>query len=156
MDSDYFSVLRIPLLQGRLLTRPEVLRGAHLAVISRTFAKRYFPDSDPIGRQILPAELSQVPHSLLVAPSMDQPHPVIGVVGDVRNAGLHRPILPLGVYPVVHPRSPGRKHFDSNHRRQSHSAASCHQRQYPCTQSEPGSQLCLLAGRVSFHLCLVA
>ena len=99
IDSDYFSVLRIPLLQGRLLSREEVLRGAHLAVISRTFAQRYFPSSDPIGRQILPAELSQVPSSMLRAPNMGQPYQVIGVVGDVRNAGLHRPIVPQAYIP---------------------------------------------------------
>jgi predicted permease len=107
VDSDYFSVLRIPLLQGRLLTRPEVLRGAHLAVISRTFAQRYFSDSDPIGRQILPGELSQVPHSMLMAPGMDQPYRVIGVVGDVRNAGLHRPILPQAYIPSSILAAPG-------------------------------------------------
>src|SRR6185437_7887584 len=100
VDSDYFSVLRIPLLQGRLLTREEVLRGAHLAVISRTFAQRYFSGSDPIGRQILPAELSQVPHSLLQAPNMGQPYRVIGGVGDVRNDGLHRPIIPQAYLPA--------------------------------------------------------
>lgn len=99
VSSEYFSVLRIPLLQGRTLTREEVLRGAHLAVISKTFAQRYFPDSDPIGRQILPTELSQVPSTLLLAPNMDQPYQVIGVVGDVRNDGLHRPILPQAYIP---------------------------------------------------------
>ncbi|HEY6375445.1 MAG TPA: ADOP family duplicated permease, partial [Edaphobacter sp.] len=99
VGSEYFSVLRIPLLQGRTPTREEVLRGAHLAVISKTFAQRYFPDSDPIGRQILPTELSQVPHALLLAPNMDQPYEVIGVVGDVRNDGLHRPVLPQAYIP---------------------------------------------------------
>jgi predicted permease len=99
VGSEYFSVLRIPLLQGRTLTREEVLRGAHVAVISKTFAQLYFPDSDPIGRQILPTELSQVPHTVLLAPNMDQPYEVIGVVGDVRNDGLHRPILPQAYIP---------------------------------------------------------
>jgi predicted permease len=99
VSSEYFSVLRIPLLQGRTPTREEVLRGAHVAVISKTFAQRYFPDADPIGRQILPTELSQVPHALLLAPNMDQPYEVIGVVGDVRNDGLHRPVLPQAYIP---------------------------------------------------------
>jgi predicted permease len=99
VSSEYFSVLRIPLLQGRTLTREEIVRGAHLMVISKTFAKIYFPDSDPIGRQILPVELSQVPHSLLFAPNIDQPYQVIGVVGDIRNDGLHRPILPQAYIP---------------------------------------------------------
>jgi predicted permease len=99
VDSEYFSVLRIPLLQGRTLTREEILRGAHFAVVSKTFVKRYFPDSDPIGRQIIPTELSQVPHFLLVAPNANQPYQIIGVVGDVRNDGLHRPILPQAYIP---------------------------------------------------------
>ena len=99
VSSEYFSVLRIPLLQGRTLTREEILRGAHVAVISKTFAQRYFPDSDPIGRQILPIELSQVPRTLLRASDIDQPYQVIGVVGDVRNDGLHRPILPQAYIP---------------------------------------------------------
>ncbi len=99
VSADYFSVLRIPLLQGRLLTRDEVLRGAHVAVISKTFAQIYFPGSDPIGRQILPTKLSQVPKTLLSAQNMGQPFEIVGVVGDVRNDGLHRPILPQAYIP---------------------------------------------------------
>jgi ABC-type antimicrobial peptide transport system permease subunit len=99
VSSEYFSVLRIPLLEGRTFTRAEVLRAVHLAVISKTFAQRYFPNSDPIGRQILPTQLSQVPSTLLRGPNMDQPYQVIGVVGDVRNDGLHRPILPQAYVP---------------------------------------------------------
>jgi predicted permease len=99
VSSEYFSVLRIPLLEGRTFTRAEVLRAAHFAVISKTFAQRYFPNSDPIGRQILPTELSQVPSTLLRAPDINQPYQVIGVVGDVRNDGLHRPILPQAYVP---------------------------------------------------------
>jgi len=94
VSSEYFSVLRIPLLQGRTLSRDEVVRGAHVAVISKTFAQLYFPGSNPIGRQILPTKLSLVPKTLLVAPNIDQPYEVIGVVGDVRNDGLHRAIRP--------------------------------------------------------------
>src|SRR6202042_2687669 len=33
IDPGYFSVLHIPLVEGRLWDRPEILRGAHLAVI---------------------------------------------------------------------------------------------------------------------------
>jgi predicted permease len=107
VGSEYFSALRIPVLQGRTLTREEVLRGAHLAVISKTFAQRYFPGADPIGRLILPTQLSQVPHTLLLAPNMDQPYQVVGVVGDVPNDGLHRPILPQAYIPSSILVSPG-------------------------------------------------
>jgi predicted permease len=94
VGSEYFSVLRIPLLEGRTLTRDEVLRGVHVAVISKTFAQRYFPNSDPIGKEIVPTEISQVPSALPRAPNVNQPYQVIGVVGDVRNDGLHHPSLP--------------------------------------------------------------
>jgi ABC-type antimicrobial peptide transport system permease subunit len=38
---------------------------------------------------------------------MDQPYRVIGVVGDVRNAGLHRPILPQAYIPSSILAAPG-------------------------------------------------
>jgi predicted permease len=107
VDSEYFSVLRIPLLQGRTLTREDVLRGAHVAVISKTFARRYFPGSDPIGRLMIPTELTHVPHTLLFSPNVAQPYQVVGVVGDVRNDGLHRPILPQAYIPASILVSPG-------------------------------------------------
>jgi len=96
---EYFSVLRIPLLEGRTLTREDMLRGTHVAVISKSFAQRYLPGTDPIGKLIVPTELTQVPHTLLFSPNIDQPFQVIGVVGDVRNDGLHRPILPQAYIP---------------------------------------------------------
>jgi predicted permease len=101
IDADYFGVQRIPILQGRSLSRSEVLRGAHLAVVTETFAKRYLPNTNPIGHQIVPTEFEQAsthaavsPNHPLIAPNPDQPYEIIGVVGDTRNDGLHRPILP--------------------------------------------------------------
>ena len=101
IGAEFFSVLHIPILQGRTLTREEVARGANLAVISKNFADRYFPGTDPIGRQILPMHLSQLPPQLTLtaAPNFHQPYQIIGVVGDVRNDGLHRPILPQAYIP---------------------------------------------------------
>jgi len=107
VGSDYFSVLRIPILEGRTLTPEEVLRGAHFAVISKTFAQRYFPGTDPIGRLILPTELGQVPRELLRSPEIDQSYQIVGVAGDVRNDGLHRPILPQAYIPSSILSSPG-------------------------------------------------
>ncbi len=94
VGEEYFSVTHIPLLRGRSLTREEGLRGAHLAVISETFAREYFAGSDPIGKAVLPVGLSHLPSELMVAPNPDQPYQIVGVVGDVRNDGLHRPTLP--------------------------------------------------------------
>jgi predicted permease len=94
VSADYFAVQRIPLLQGRTITRAEVLRGAHLTVVSQTFVQRYLAGSDPIGHQVVPVELQHGFPQALTAPNPEQPYEIVGVVGDVRNDGLHQPIQP--------------------------------------------------------------
>ena len=97
VSADYFSLLRIPLLEGRLPTREEVNRGAKVAAVNKTFVDHYFAGANPIGRLILPTRLSELPSRLLVAPNLNQAFEIVGVVGDIRNDGLHRTTLP-GVY----------------------------------------------------------
>ena len=94
VSADYFAVQRIPLLQGRTFSRAEVLRGAHLTVVNQTFVQRYFSGSSPIGHLVLPADLPHPTAYGLNAPNPEQPYEIVGVVGDVRNDGLHKPIQP--------------------------------------------------------------
>jgi predicted permease len=94
VSADYFSVLRIPLLQGRTPTREEIVRGTHVATVSKTFVDRYFGGASPIGKLIQPTRFSELPSDLLAAPNIKEPFQIVGVVGDVRNDGLHRPTLP--------------------------------------------------------------
>ena len=106
-SADYFGVLRIPVLEGRTLTREEVNRGAHFACVSKTFVDRYFPGANPIGRMIRPTQLSELPSDLLTDPNLKAPFQIIGVVADVRNDGLHRPILPEVYLPTSIITAPG-------------------------------------------------
>jgi predicted permease len=94
VSADYFALQRIPLLQGRTITRTEVLRGAHLTVVSQTFVQRYLAGANPIGQQVVPVELQHGFPQFLTAPNPEQPYEIVGVVGDVRNDGLHQPIQP--------------------------------------------------------------
>jgi predicted permease len=94
VSTDYFSVLRIPVLEGRTPTVAEARRGANVATVSKTFADRYFGGANPIGRLILPTRFSELPSELLTAPNLKEPYQIVGVVGDVRNDTLHRPVLP--------------------------------------------------------------
>ncbi len=94
VSADYFAVLRMPLLEGRTITRAEVLRGAHVTVVSQTFVQRYLGGVDPIGHQVVPVELQRGFPQALLGANPELPYEIVGVVGDVRNDGLHQPIQP--------------------------------------------------------------
>ncbi len=92
-SADLFRTLEIPLQSGRLFTRAEVLRGARIAVVSRMLADRFFGGNHAIGNSIDPTELAGEWPNLLHAPGSG-PLEIVGIVADVRNDGLHRPIQP--------------------------------------------------------------
>jgi putative ABC transport system permease protein len=94
IDSSYFSVLRIPVLQGRLWDHPEIMRGAPLAVINQTMAKQLFPNVNPIGQQVRVPTLKDQPPYSPAAPNSDGWLQIVGVVADVLNDGLRDPIKP--------------------------------------------------------------
>jgi predicted permease len=50
VDLDYFSVLRLPLVQGRAFTRADDERAARVAVVNETLARRLWPDGHAVGR----------------------------------------------------------------------------------------------------------
>jgi putative ABC transport system permease protein len=94
VSSDYFSVLHIPVTQGRVWTTDEMKRGAGLVVINQTMAKQYWPNGDAIGRQIRVAGLKEELPYQPAASGSDSWMQIIGVVGDARNDGLRNPIKP--------------------------------------------------------------
>jgi predicted permease len=94
VNSEYFSVLRIPLAAGRLWAHDEIMRGARLAVVNQTLAQRYWPHGDAIGQQIrVPQLKSQPPYFIDVAGS-DGWMQIMGVVSDVPDDGLGKPVKP--------------------------------------------------------------
>ena len=76
---DYFSTLRIPLILGRLFT-PDDWPTANI-LINEQMARRYWPDSDPLGKRINLCSLDP-------KPCWSQ---IVGVVGNVHQFGLDKP-----------------------------------------------------------------
>jgi predicted permease len=99
IDSSYFSVLHIPLVQGRLWDHPEIMRGAPLAVINQTMAKQLFPNANPIGQQVRVPSLKDEPPYAPAAPNSDGWLQIVGVVADVLDDGLRDPIKPAVYVP---------------------------------------------------------
>lgn len=83
---DYFRAMRIPLIEGRLLTPADEQPDAPLAaVISQSTARLAWPGVDPIGRQF---RMGGDPNS--TRPLIT----VVGVVGDIRQGPLDQPVYP--------------------------------------------------------------
>ncbi len=101
VSKEYFPILRIPLLQGRVWDEAETHRGAGLIVVNQTFAKRYFPSGDAIGHTIKVKELKPQPPYLLMAPEAENGLLIIGVVADKLNDGLSKPVLPETYVPFT-------------------------------------------------------
>jgi predicted permease len=101
VDAGYFSLLRIPLAQGRLWEHAEIMRGAPLAVINEAMAKQLWPNGDAIGHQIkIPALKDQPPYQRAAAGS-DSWMEIIGIVADVRDDGLRERIKPAVYIPFT-------------------------------------------------------
>jgi len=94
VSKEYFPVLRIPVIQGRLWDEDETKRGAALALVNQAFVKRYFPAGDAIGHTVTLPELKPPPPFVKLAPGTENGFLIVGVVGDKLDDGLSKPILP--------------------------------------------------------------
>jgi predicted permease len=102
VNPGYFSVLRIPLLEGRLWNESEGRNGAHLAVINRTLARRFFPNGDAIGHSVKLPDFENRPPAALSPPDIAESWlMVVGVVEDAKNDGLSKPIKPAVFVPFT-------------------------------------------------------
>jgi putative ABC transport system permease protein len=83
----YFETLSIPLLQGRTFeARDNDAKSPSVAIINQSFAKRYFPDENPVGHYFTP-EFDPV----------DEPtraRQIVGVVGDTMTSDSWNPYQP--------------------------------------------------------------
>ena len=88
----YFEALHIPLLRGRFFDRRDTRASAHAVIINEAFALKYWPNEDPIGRQMV------IGHGL--GADFEEPaREVVGIVGSVTEAGLGNGKVPVMYIP---------------------------------------------------------
>ena len=78
VSTGYFDTVRTPLLRGRVFTEKDRGGGLPVAIVNETTAKRYWPGQDAIGKH-LANDRNMVQHE------------IVGVVADVKFAGLNLP-----------------------------------------------------------------
>ena len=101
VGQQYFAALHIPLLQGRIWNTDENTRGDFIAVVNRAFATRYLSSSNALGRQLRIAGLPLQDHFTASSAQSTAWRQIIGVVGDARNDGVDRPVVPAIYLPYT-------------------------------------------------------
>lgn len=81
---DYFRVLQIPIVVGRAFAEQDRTVDSHSLIVSQLLASRLFPNANPIGKHLQFGTFQ--PYFSLAK----QVYTVIGVAGNVKNAGLAR------------------------------------------------------------------
>jgi putative ABC transport system permease protein len=94
----YFRTLGLKILRGRTLSAAEVSDARKVAVINQTFANKYFPAENPIGRQIVLKGMQKLGEGEAIEnPTFD----VIGVIADAKNSGIVDPARPEAFVPYT-------------------------------------------------------
>jgi predicted permease len=90
---EYFHVLKIPVIRGRVFTEADDPKGQPVVVINETLARRYWHDQNPIGQQIrlAPAQSSAAQNPWRT---------IVGVTGDIKSDGFDAPSSPYLYFPA--------------------------------------------------------
>ncbi|MBV9302663.1 MAG: ABC transporter permease [Acidobacteriaceae bacterium] len=87
-SASLLETLRIPLKKGRFLRDSDRENMPWAAVVNETFARRYFPNENPIGQRVLLRHESYHVDE-------ERPREIVGVIGDVRTFGLRENVPPM-------------------------------------------------------------
>jgi predicted permease len=77
----YLRLMQIPLIRGRLITEQDTATSPPVVLINETMARRFFPDEDPIGKQLDIAGPTYM-------------RKIVGIVGDIKQESLRTPTPP--------------------------------------------------------------
>lgn len=94
VSPNYFSVFRIPILQGRAFTVGDSTGAAGVVIINESMAKRFWPKASAVGARITIGKN--------VGPQFTEPpREIVGVVADVRDDGLNNTPGPIMYIPAA-------------------------------------------------------
>src|SRR5688572_20638100 len=94
---EYFSVLKVPLLQGRFFTEGDQFDGPGVVIVNQSFARKWFPNQEAVGKRITFSDTRKPDVKWLT---------IVGMVGDMRHRGLD--LDPKPEYYLAHNQTPYR------------------------------------------------
>ena len=81
ISPQWFQTMRVPLRSGRDFTAADNAQAPKVVVVNETFARRFWPDQNPLGKHIIVGR-------------WPTPAEVIGVAADIKNQGLDQDTQP--------------------------------------------------------------
>lgn len=90
VSPQYFETIGTPLLRGRLIDERDTPASRHIAVISETFARKYFKNENPLGRHFGQGDAKRV---------LD--YEIVGVVQDAKWEDPYEPAGPMFFLPLM-------------------------------------------------------
>lgn len=93
VDDEYFRAMHIPVIRGQAFAEAKPGPGRPQAIISQAFAKRYFPNENPIGKRLKP--------DVATGHTPAQMAEIVGIVGDVKTSSLREAGGPMVYVPVA-------------------------------------------------------
>jgi predicted permease len=84
---DYFKTMRIPIVEGREFQATDTMKSQAVMLVTQSFARKYFPGEDPIGKMIR----TGIGDGYTKSSTFRQ---VVGVVADVKEFGLTAETVP--------------------------------------------------------------
>jgi predicted permease len=96
VEAKFFETIEIPLLLGRSLTERDNASALKAAIVNQAFARRFFPDENPIGNRLFVGQDSNpqnIPADRLIE--------IVGVVRDAKYYSQREGITPVIFLPAV-------------------------------------------------------
>jgi predicted permease len=79
---NYLATMEIPLLRGRNFTPQDDAHALRVAIVNQTFASKFFPDEEVLGKRV-------------TEPEEKREYEIVGVVADTKYDSQRRDIVPL-------------------------------------------------------------
>ncbi len=92
IGTDYFSTLGIPIVRGREFMSTDNSSTPPVVIVNQAFARRYWPDSDPIGRRIRVGDGCDQGRGTLAG--------IVGIAKDAQYASLEQSARPYVFIPL--------------------------------------------------------
>jgi predicted permease len=89
VSNRFLQSIGVPVVRGRDFSVHDLQTSPPVALVNQAFARRFFPNQDPIGK-----------HFGLVSPKNSGAFEIVGVFADFKMNDPHRPVVPLFLRPL--------------------------------------------------------